>query len=188
MPAMRTLARSLLALLLVTACDSGEKKPKAESPEDLDAKKAAAAAEDAKNVEERRKEREAKAAAEAKAAEDLKAQIDALCVVPEGAKKPKKLGDACEAVVTAQSSFIQRAFAHDPAKLEKLKGASQMQNQMTTQMCLAGNIDVAVCQKHALDSAPKELGKDLNDIMRVCVEKYGAAPKGPAVLPKRKPG
>jgi hypothetical protein len=182
MPAMRTLASSLLVLLLVTACDSSSDKPK-EDPAALNAKKAAADAEEAKKVEERRKEREAKAAAETKAADDLKAQIDALCVVPEGAKKPKKLGDACEAVVKAQASFIERAFSKDPAKLEKLKGASKMQTQMTMQMCLAGNVDVAVCQKHALDGAPEELGKDLNDIMRVCVEKYGTAPKGPTALP-----
>ena len=93
---MRILSCSIVALLLVApACDSNKKSPKPDAEAE---KKAAEEAEEAKRLEQRRQEREAKAAAEKQAEEDRQKKIDELCVVPEGVKKPKKLGDACEAI------------------------------------------------------------------------------------------
>ena len=91
---MRILSSSLLALLMATtACDSGKK----EAPDKAQAKAAEDKAAEAKRIEERRKAREAKAAAKKKAEEDKKKTIEGLCVIPEDAKKPKKLSEACEA-------------------------------------------------------------------------------------------
>ncbi|MCH9688591.1 MAG: hypothetical protein K0V04_44580 [Deltaproteobacteria bacterium] len=182
---MRILCTSLLALLLVPACDSSS-KPKGPSEEEK--KAAQEQAETDKRIDERRKKREA----EAKAKEDAEAakqeKIAALCVLPEDAKPPKKLSAACQGVVDAEVAFLDRHYADNPTALEKLKSASKMQTQMTMQMCEAGgSINVAVCQKHALDNAPKEFKKDLSALKRVCVDKFGSkkAPAGAAVVPKK---
>ncbi len=183
MPAMRIAFPTLLALLLATAgCDSSKPAPKPD-----DAKQAAEQAESDKRIEERRKKREAEAKAKADAEAKVKAQIDALCVVPEGAKPPKKLEAACQAVVDAQMAFMERLYAEEPEVVEKFKKAAKMQNQMTMNSCTGTNIKVAMCQKAALDAAPKELRKSLPDLLRTCIEKFGAPPKGEGVVPK-KPG
>lgn len=182
---MRILSRSLLALLFVApACDSS--KPK--KTEDAAAKKAAdEEAEKEKRIEQRRKDREAKAAAEKQAAEDQKKAIDALCVVPEGVKKPKKLDQACAAAGDAQIEFLKRAFADKPEKLAGVEKNAAMQKAQLLKSC--GSIDVALGLKNAFDNAPKEYGPAISDIIGTCVGKLGPAapPAGAgAVPPKRK--
>ncbi len=152
----------------LSACDSGssEKKP--------DAKADAKATEDAekqKRVDERRKKREADAKA-AKDAEDAKAAaIEALLTIPE--TLPKDLGKACAAVGDAQDAFVKRLFdAEAAAKAASAKG-------MAVKTCnQTGSIEVAVCQKRALDGAPAELKKELPALLRGCIEKFGTPPKG----------
>ncbi len=183
---MRTLFPSLLALLLVPACDSSSKPS---GPSEAEAKAAAEEAASAKRIDERRKKREAETKRVADEEAAKQEQIAALCIVPEG-KHPKKLGQACQGVVDAEVAFLERNYADKPEALAKLKSASQMQTQMTMQMCQAGaSMEVALCQKHALDNAPKEFKKELAALKRTCVDKFGAPPKGGAApaVPK-KPG
>ena len=186
MAAMHKPAAPLLALLLAVACDSskGESKP---SAEDLAAKKAAEADADAKKVEERRKKREEEAAAKTKAEAERKAQIDALCVVPEGAKKPKKLEKACEDLAQAQMDFFARQYEKEPETLEKMKATAPLQRANMMKMCTS--MDVAVGLKHAFDNAPLGFAESTNDLIATCIQKLGAgAPAGDAAMPDKKPG
>lgn len=185
MPTMRTLAATVIALVLAVACDSkSETKP---STDDLAAKKAAEDEENAKKVEERRKKREAEEAAKVKAEEERKQQIEALCVVPEDAKKPKKLDKACEDLAQAQMDFFARQYAEEPETLEKMKATAPLQKANILKMCTS--MDVAVGLKHAFDNAPLGFASSTNDIIATCIQKLGSgAPAGDAALPGKKPG
>lgn len=182
---MRILSCSVLALLLVVpGCDSGKKEKK---PDDAAAKQAAEQADSDKRIEERRKAREAKAAKEKADAEEKQKTIEALCVVPEGVKKPKKLDAACEALATAQIDFLKRQYAEEPAKLAGVEKNAPMQKANILKMC--SSMDVAVGLKNAFDSAPMGYGESMNDMIAACMKKLGpsAPPPGAgAVPPKRK--
>jgi len=183
MPAMRTLVPSWLALLLVlptvSACDSS-KESKA-SPDDAAAKKAAEEDEAAKKVEERRKKREAEEAAKKKAEEDRKAQIEALCVIPKDAKKPKKLDKACEDLAKAQMSFFERQYADDPTALERMKASAPLQKANMMKMCTS--MDIAVGLKHAFDNAPPGMASATNDLIATCIQKFGQPQAGESAVP-----
>lgn len=186
MLAMRTLVAPLLALLLAVACDSSKNESKP-SADDLAAKKAADADADAKKVEERRKKREEEAAAKTKAEAERKQQIEALCVLPKDAKKPKKLDKACEELAQAQMDFFARQYAQEPETLEKMKATAPLQKANMLKMCTS--MDVAVGLKHAFDTAPLGFVSSTNDLIATCVQKLGAgAPAGDAALPGKKPG
>jgi hypothetical protein len=181
---MRTAVPSLLALLLVTACDSkSESKP---STDDLNAKKAAEEAEEAKKIEERRKKREDEAAAKAKAEEERKQQIEALCVVPPDAKKPKKLDNACEDLAQAQMDYFARQYAEEPETLEKMKATAPLQKANILKMCTS--MEVALGLKHAFDNAPLGFAPSTNDLIATCIQQLGDASAGSAALPGKKPG
>jgi hypothetical protein len=185
----------LRALVLVSisalaiGCDS--------SPAPSDAAAAAAKAdkekedaEAAKRTEEFRKKREAEEQKKKEAEEAKAAAFDAVCVVPEGAKKPKKLAQACQAVVDAHDGFMQRHYAGDTETLEKWNAAKGTQVPFTLATCnKTGSLEAAMCQKHALDTAPAELKEDAPELLRRCIDKYagGRAAKGPA-LPVKRPG
>ncbi len=179
---MRILSSSLLALLMVTACDSGKKS----APDPAEAKQADEAAAEAKRIEDRRIARETKAAEKKKAEEDKKKTIDELCVVPPDAKKPKKLDAACEATAEAQVAFFKRQYADEPDSLASLEEKASLQKQNLMRMCTS--MDIALGLKNAFDNAPKGMGSDLNDIIAVCMRKLGSAPKGGVAVPAKKPG
>lgn len=180
---MRTLSSTVLALLLVTACDSGKKA----TPAPDESTKAAEQDDTDKRLEERRKEREAKAAAEVKAAEDRKVKIDELCTVPADAKKPKKLDAACDAMAEAQLAFLRRNYTGDAAKLEGVEKNAPMQKANILKMC--SSMDVALGLQNAFDNAPEGYGEYMNDIVAVCLTKLGPADTGAgAALPAKKPG
>lgn len=186
MAPMHKLAAPSLALLLAVACDSskGESKPTAD---DLTAKKAAEDEADAKKVEERKKKREEEAAAKVKAEEERKQQIEALCVVPKDAKKPKKLDKACEDLAQAQMDFFARQYEKEPETLEKMKATAPLQKANILKMCTS--MDVAVGLKHAFDNAPPGFVSSTNDLIATCIQKLGAgAPAGDAAMPSKKPG
>lgn len=174
---------------LASGCDS--------SPAPSDAALAAAKAEKekedaeaARRTEEFRRKREAEEQKKKEAEAAKTAALDAVCVVPEGAKKPKKLAQACQAVVDAHDGFMQRHYADDAETLEKWNAAKGTQVPFTLATCnKTGSIEAAMCQKHALDSAPVELKEDAPEILRRCIDKYagGRAAKGPA-LPTKRPG
>jgi hypothetical protein len=184
MAAMRTLAPACLALLLLTACDSGS-KPK-QSPDDAAAKKAASEAEDAKKIEERRKKREEEAAAKAKADEERKQQIEALCVVPPDVKKPKKLDKACEDLAQAQMDFFARQYAAEPETLEKMKATAPLQKANILKMC--SSMDVALGLKHAFDTAPMGFASSTNDLIATCLQKLGQPEAGGGAVPGKPAG
>lgn len=180
---MRITCLSLLALLVLPACDSGGKKKEANP----DAAKAAAEAKaEEDRIAERKKQREAKAAAAKKAEEDKKKVIEELCVVPPDANKPKKLDQACDALANAQSDFLARQYADDKDALAKLEKNAPMQKQNMLRMCTS--MDVAVGLKNAFDNAPMGMAKDMNDIIATCMQKLGPAQGGGAAVPQKKPG
>jgi hypothetical protein len=181
---MRIIASSLLALLLVPACDS-DKKPKAD-PGDAAAKQAADEAESAKKVEERRKKREDEAAAKVKAEEDRKAKMDELCVVPQAAKKPKKLDAACDAMAEAQIAFLRRQYADNPDKLAGVEKNAPMQKANIIKMC--SSMDVALGLQNAFVNAPMGYGEYLNDLIATCMQKLGKPDAAATAIPAKKPG
>ncbi len=167
---MRTSALLLAVTLCscLVACDSGGSEKKADPAAEAKAKEEE---DKQKRIEERRKKREAEQKAEEDAAAAKKAKIDALLVLPE--TMPKKLDKACDAVGEAQTAFIERSF--DAAAAAKAKTGSTM----TVKTCKENsNIEVAACQKNALDNADKELGKDLPALLAGCIEKFGTKPEG----------
>lgn len=180
---MRTLGSSLLALLLVTACDSGT-KPK-QNPEA--AKQAEEEAASAKRIEERAKKREAEAAAKVKAEEDRTAKMAELCVVPEDAKPPKKLEAACDAMAEAQIEFLRRQYADDAGKLAGVEKNAAMQKANIIKMC--SSMEIAMGLKNAFDNAPLGYGEHLNDLIAACMGKLGKpSDAGTAAVPAKKPG
>lgn len=181
---MRTLAPSLLAVLLLFACDSKEKSKA--GPGDAAAKQKADEAESAKKIEERRKKREDEAAAKVKAEEDRKAKMDELCVVPEGAKKPKKLDAACDAMAEAQIAFLRRQYADDPNKLAGVEKNAPMQKANIIKMC--SSMDVALGLQNAFDNAPMGYGEHLNDLIAACMQKLGKPDAAATAIPAKKPG
>lgn len=159
---------------------------------EAEAKKAAeakAAAEEKKKMDEalakRKAEREAKAQAEEDAKKKVEEAIAKVAVLPE--KMPKDLVKACDAVAEAQDEFMKRHYKDEA--LKKWEAGKGTQLPMTKVQCTqSDSIEVAACQKNALDTAPTELRKKLPDLLRVCIEKFGKKGAPPtAAMPKPKP-
>jgi hypothetical protein len=168
-------------LLAPIGCDSGGG---ADSKADakLDAK-AQEEAELQKRLEERRKKREEEQKAKEEAAAKKEAQLDAVAIVPEGAKLPKDLAKACDEVGKAQMAFFERNYEGET--LEKLKASSGTAIPMTVGTCKkSGSIEAAVCQVHALNTAPPEMKEDLSLLLRKCLDKFGKNPGSSAVPPQ----
>ena len=183
---MRIGSSILLSLLFVTACDTSKKK---EGPSEEEAKAAAEQAETDKRIEERRKAREAEDAAKKKAEEDRNTMIkEELCVVPEDAKPPKKLDDACNAMADAQIDFLRRQYASDPDKLAGVEKNAAMQKANIIKMC--ASMEIALGLKNAFDKAPEGYGEYMNDIVSVCMQQLagGPPPAGAAAVPAKRPG
>lgn len=171
---MRTPALLLSALLCssLVACDSGESKPKADPAAEAKAKEEA----DKKaRIEERRKKREADAKAKEEEEAKRKAAIDAVLVLPE--KMPKKLDKACKAVAEAQDGFMNRLYEGET--VEKWNNAKGTQLPMTIAQCTKqASLEVAACQQNALTIAPPELKKELPELLRGCIDKFGKKAEG----------
>lgn len=174
---------------LAPGCDSSPSASNA-AAEKAKADEAKEDAEAAKRTEEFRKKREGEEAKKKEEEEAKAAALAAVCVVPEVGKKPKKLSKACEDVVAAHDGFMNRHYADDPETLEKWNAAKGTQVPFTLATCnKTGSIDAALCQKHALETAPAELKKDAPEILRTCIDKFaaGRTAKAPA-LPTKRPG
>ncbi len=175
---MRTSAFVLAVTLCSTlsACDSGDTKPKANANAGAGAQ-ASEAEERKKAVEAARKKREAAAKAKEDEAAKKQAAVDAVLVLPE--KMPKKLDKACKAAGDAQDAFMNRMFEGEA--VEKWNAAKSTQMQKTVADCIKqANIEVAACQTNALNTAPKDLAKQLPDLLRGCIDKFGKKPEGTA--------
>lgn len=173
---MRTsvLALAVTLCALSSACDSGGSKPKADAAADA---KASGDDEREKAVEAARKKREAAAKAKEEEEAKQKAAIDAVLVLP--AEMPKKLDAACKAAGEAQDAFMNRMFEGEA--VEKWNAAKSTQIQMTVTNCIKqGSIEVAACQSNALNTAPEVLAKQLPDLLRGCIEKFGTKDEGTA--------
>lgn len=168
---LRQLALSLtLPALLTLACDAAEPKtdPAAEAKEK---EKAEAKA----RTDKRRAEREAELAAEEQKKKDIAAKIQEITTIPEGTKLPKKIADACEQVVAAQSGLMKKFYPEiDDAGLATQLG-------MLRKQCVEMNdIEVSMCQKFALEATTEDLKSMINEYMVACMTKYGEAPAGGA--------
>lgn len=180
---LRLTALPVLASLLFipVACDSGGDAPSAEAK--AAEAKAQEEAELQKRLEERRKKREAEQKAKEEEEAKKEAALDALAVLPEGVKMPKKLDKACAAVGEAQMAFFERMYEGET--LEKLKSSAGTAIPMTVGTCKkSGAIEVAVCQKHALETAPPDMKQALSLILRKCIDKFGKNPGSGAVPPQ----
>jgi hypothetical protein len=158
------------ALTFSLACDQAEPKPdpaaEAKAKEKADSKA---------RTDKRRAEREAELAAEKKKQEDIAAKIIEISVIPEGTKLPKKVADACEQVVTAQSELMKKFYPEvDEAGLTTQLG-------MLRKQCLEMNdIEITMCQKFALDATTEDLKSMINEYLITCTAKYGDAAPPPA--------
>lgn len=154
------------------ACDKSE--PKVDAAAEAKAKEKAEAKE---RTDKRRAEREAELAAEKKKQEDIAAKIIEISTIPEGTKLPKKIADACEQVVVAQSGMMKKFYPEiDDAGLATQLG-------MLRKQCIEMNdIEVSICQKFALEATTEDLKSMINEYMTACMTKYGDAPP-PAAPP-----
>lgn len=169
-------------MILATAC-GGEKGP---SPE----QKAAAEAEAAKKQEEeealakRKAEREAKQKAEKEAKAKFDSALDAVALIPEGAKVTGDLVKACDEMAAAQDAFMQRLQTGDA--LEQWNAKKEEKMPMTKIKCTQGNSPkIAACVKNGLDNAPAELKDAFDDIFNRCVDKYRSKSGGAGVIRKK---
>lgn len=155
---------TLLLLCLVAACDS---KPATSADPKTD-EKAQDGGEAKARIEKRKQEREAKEAADKKAAEDIAAKIQQVTVIPDGTKVPKKISEACEQVVAAQTGFMKKFHPQiEDAALTTQLGLLRKQ-------CIDMNKPkVALCQKLALDATDELLQKSVNEYLPACLAKYG---------------
>lgn len=154
-----------LLLIALPACDSS--KPAAPADSGADAK-ANADAEYEKRMEERKNERLAKQAAEEQAKKDIADKIQTITVIPEGTKLPKKQAEACDQVVEAQRGFMKKFHPQvEEAALTTQLGLLKKQcNEMP-------GIEIAMCQKFALEATDEQLKGAINEYLPACMEKYG---------------
>lgn len=163
---------TILACGLLPACDKGGDKKddnKEEEKSDLD-----------KQVEENLRKKQEARDAEAKAAEEKAQAIKDLATLPE--EMPKDLTAACEARAAAEDDFMTRNFEGEA--LTKWEGAKATQLGMVKTNCAkAQNLEVAACQANALNNAPKELAKNLPDLLQACGDKFAEGAAGAAAPP-----
>jgi hypothetical protein len=158
----------LALLLCLPACDSSPSPAAAKAEE-----KKSDDAELKARLEKRAADRKAKEEADKKAEEDRVARVKEVTTIPEGAKMPKKMAQACEEVGAAQTAFMKKFHSEVP------EDAVFTQVGLIKKQCNGlEKIEVAMCWKFALDATTDELKEAINDYLKVCLEKYGGgAPK-----------
>lgn len=166
----------LAPFLFAAGCDSGASTAKADPAVEDKAKEEA----DAKaRIEKRKQEREAKEAAAKKEQEDIVAKIEQVTVIPDGAKMPKKVADACAQVVSAQRGFMKKFHP------QVTEDALTTQLGLLSKQCIELNdIKVSMCQKFALEATDELLQKSINEYLPVCLKKYGKGGQAPKVPSK----
>lgn len=173
LPRALGLALALALLPLALACDAPEPKPDPAAEA-----KAKEKAESDERIAKRKAEREAKAAEDKKKQDEIAAKIQTITAIPEGTKIPKKIADACKQVVAAQSAFMTKFYPEvDAAALTTQLG-------MLEKQCIEMNdIEVALCQKFALDASDEDLKSMINEYMPACLAKYGEGAPAAAAAP-----
>lgn len=163
----RTPASVLLAALLGPglACDNKPAEAKADPAVDAKAKEDAEAK---ARIEKRRQEREKKEADAKQAEADIAAKIQQITVIPDGTKMPKKIAEACEQVVQAQSGFMKKF--HPQIEESALTTQLGLLRKQCTDM---NDVKVAMCQKFALEATDEQLQKSINEYLPACMGKYG---------------
>lgn len=154
--------------LALFACDSGEPQP-----DPAEKKAASEASERDAALEKRKQERLAKEAEEEAKAKEIEKRIGEVTVIPEGTKLPKKIEEACEGVVAAQEAFMKKFHGDTPAE------ALTTQLGMLRKQCVeGGNIEIAMCQKFALEATDELLAPKINEYLPACMGKYAEKPGG----------
>jgi hypothetical protein len=121
-------------------------------------------------VEKRRGERLAQEQANKEAEDRQRQAIDAVAVVP--GVEVKDLTKACRAVAKAHDGFMHRHF--DGEDLDKWTQSKDFQLDMTRKRCIKhGSVEVAACQKHALEHAGVALSKEVPALLMRCIDKFG---------------
>jgi hypothetical protein len=171
-----------IVLFLSLGCDDGSAAPpapaKAADADELDAETKA-------RLAERKAKREAEQKAKADAEAKLQGEIERLCIVPDDV--PKDFVAACDAVGKAHDEYVRRSG--DPEAIAEWDGGgSERHIPMTVVQCTqADSVEVAACQKHALDGLGPEMKDHIKDFLRACIDKY-ASKRPTAGVPKRRPG
>jgi hypothetical protein len=169
---LRALLCSTLLCAGLLACDK---------PEETTGEKKAEPTEADKEVADRVAKKRAEREAAEKAAADKVIAIQALAVLPE--KMPKDLKAACEAAATAQDEFMMRNFEGEGlAKWNEAKGTQL--GMVKTSCAKAQSIEIPACQANAMNNAPADFKKDLPELLKACIDKFGgegggAAPPAP---------
>jgi K+-sensing histidine kinase KdpD len=158
---LRALLCAALLCTGLTACVKTEEKKDEKKDEPTEADK-----EVAERLAKKRADREA---AE-KALVDKAAAIQALAVLPEA--MPKNLAAACDAAAQAQDEFMMRNFEGEGlAKWNEAKGT---QLGMVKSACVESqSIEIPACQTNAMNNAPADFKKDLPEILKACIDKFG---------------
>jgi hypothetical protein len=165
---LRALLCSVCLCTGLAACDKPEEKKDEKKDEPTEADK-----EVAERLAKKRAEREA---AE-KALVEKAAAIQALAVLPD--PMPKDLAAACDAAAKAQDEFMMRNFEGEGlAKWNEAKGTQL--GMVKTSCAKAQSIEIPACQANAMNNAPPEFKKDLPDILKACMDKFGGEGGGAA--------
>jgi hypothetical protein len=161
---------AILAVVLVCGCGK-RKEDETAIVKALGAdKKGKAPSEEA--LEKRRGERLAKEKELKDAENRLQQAIDAMAVVPT--VEIQDVAKACKAVAKAHDGFMHKHF--DGEELDKWTQSKEFQLDMTRKRCIKhGSVEVAACQKHALENAGPELSKEVPALLMRCIDKFGKA-------------
>lgn len=156
---------SVLSLALVFACDKKDdsKQDDKNAPEEK--------SDEDKEVEARLAAKKAAREAEAKAQEEKEQAVKDLASLPE--TLPKNLKIACSEVAKAQDEFMKKHYEGEG--LERWNGAKGQEMGVIEANCVkAGSIEIAACQINAMGNAPGEYKNELPNILRACIDKFGA--------------
>lgn len=172
----RTPILLLVCQVVAAGCDSSASAP---APDPKVEEKAKEDAEAKARMEKRRQEREAKEEAKKKEQSDIAAKIEEVTVIPEGTKMPKKIAEACELVVKAQTGFMKKFHP----QVEDAALTTQL-GLLRKQCVEMGDIKVTMCQKFALEATTDLLKTAINEYLPTCLKKYGKGAVAPKVPPK----
>jgi hypothetical protein len=151
-------------LMFAPACDDSS----ANKPDPAAAQKAQEEADLQARLDKRKQDRLDAESEKNRAAQEVKDTIQRITVIPEGTKRPKKAAEACAQVVSAQEGFLKKFH---PDLDEK---AMNTQLALLDKQCKEMNqIEVALCQKFALEATTEQVKGAINDYLPACMEKYG---------------
>lgn len=130
-----------------------------------------------KAVAAKREARKQKKAAEEAEAKALEEKVDQLASLPS--KMPNKIAKACDLAVKNYDGFMNNNLSGDGLKKWN-EGGSATTLKTFKDGCMKGSIESAACQANALQQFPKDLARELHNVMGRCTEKFKDGAPAPA--------